>query len=1308
MHSGFDYLIEIDGSPHRVSRDDGGMVRSPMPAIVVAVKVHPGDEIQQGDTLAILEAMKLEMRVTSPFDGVVRSVAVAGNEQVDAGAPLLRLMPSAGTSVDRRSERLSFASMSCVQQQTGTMSAEKRFRELLDELQNLVLGYDVHPRASTRLVAELRKFYRDCPLDCETIRGQEDLLLTRFADVSALSRRQPAADTDRRGLPSVTARSHQESFFTYMRALDARGEGLSRYFVNDLKRALAHYGIEELKPSRNLEETLLWLIKSHSRVEHQLPAVVAILEHRLNEIEPLIKTAADDFRDLLERLISVSQRRYPAVADLAHEVRYNYFDKPLLEASRDAAYGQAEDNLAVLTHQPSLSDREKHMEAVVQCPQPLITVLSGHFVAGEEAMREVAIECLTRRYYRIRELENIRILKNRGHPFVATEYKHEGKRISLLVTHTTYEDLTCTGNLLLPLLDDIPRDHDVLIDFFIHREEAESSKEDTLTYVRQAIDAVPFPRKIRRIVTSVRIPGSGLGMTGQRFFTFRSSDGGYWEEEEYRGLHPMMAKRLYLWQFQNFKLERLPSVEDVYLFHAVGRDNPKDERLFAVAEVRDLTAVRDDTGKLTGLPHLEHMLQEALAGIRLFQSHRPVRKRLHWNRIVLYLWPPMELSTAERNLIVRKLFLSTIDLGLQKVVVRVRMARKQGDELRDTIMAISNPAGRGPRVQLLEPEDSHTVQPLTPYLQKVLKMRQRGLSYPYEIIRLMTPGRFEQSSLPHGRFVEYELDEDGILSPIDRPYGSNSANIVVGIISNVTRAYPEGMTRVIILSDPSRGMCPLAEPECSRIIAALQLAKDRDVPIEWFAVSAGAKIAMDSGTENLDWTAAVLRRIIEFTQDGGEINLVVHGVNVGAQSYWNAEATMLMHTRGVLIMTPQGAMVLTGKQALDYSGGVSAEDNSGIGGYDRIMGPNGLAQYWAADMDDACGILLRHYEHSYTAEGERFPRRVQTRDPVDRDITSYPYTSDKPGDFITIGEIFSSQHNPGRKKPFEIRRVMRSVVDRDHEPLERWSTMRDAEMGVVWDAHLGGYPVCLIGIESQPVSRAGFVPADGPEQWTAGTLFPRSSRKVARAINSASGNRPLVVLANLSGFDGSPESMRDWQLEYGAEIGRAVVNFSGPVVFCVVSRYHGGAFVVFSKSLNENMEVAALEGSYASVIGGAPAAAVVFAREVRQQTIADTRIMQLSKALETAAGSDRAHLRSEYDQMFKAVTAGKRGELAEKFDSIHTVQRAMQVGSVDCVIPAAGLRPYLIEAVERGINRELARQDAPAIPAENQESQARR
>ena len=161
--------------------------------------------------------------------------------------------------------------------------------------------------------------------------------------------------------------------------------------------------------------------------------------------------------------------------------------------------------------------------------------------------------------------------------------------------------------------------------------------------------------------------------------------------------------------------------------------------------------------------------------------------------------------------------------------------------------------------------------------------------------------------------------------------------------------------------------------------------------MEWFAISAGAKIAMDSGTETMDWISRVLRGIIEFTQDGGEINVVVTGINVGAQPYWNAEATMLMHTRGVLIMTPDSAMVLTGKQSLDYSGGVSAEDNFGIGGYDRIMGPNGEAQYWAPDLSAAVDVLLAHYEHTYVLAGERFPRPAPTADPADRDISASPH-----------------------------------------------------------------------------------------------------------------------------------------------------------------------------------------------------------------------------------------------------------------------------------------------------------------------------
>jgi acetyl-CoA carboxylase carboxyltransferase component len=246
--------------------------------------------------------------------------------------------------------------------------------------------------------------------------------------------------------------------------------------------------------------------------------------------------------------------------------------------------------------------------------------------------------------------------------------------------------------------------------------------------------------------------------------------------------------------------------------------------------------------------------------------------------------------------------------------------------------------------------------------------------------------------------------------------------------------------------------------------------------------------------------------------------------------------------------------------------------------------------------------------------------------------------------------------------------------------------MADADTAVVQDARLGGYPVCLIGIESKTVPRHGFPPADGPDTYTAGTLFPRSSKKVARAINAASGNRPLVVLANLSGFDGSPDSMRNLQLEYGAEIGRAIVNFQGPIVFCVVSRYHGGAFVVFSKALNPSMTVLAVEGSYASVIGGAPAAAVVFAGEVDARTAADVRVSSLSERVRDARGAERAALATELAEVRTAVRAEKLGEVAAGFDRVHDIRRAVEVGSVDAVISAQELRPKLIEAIISGLS----------------------
>lgn len=551
----------------------------------------------------------------------------------------------------------------------------------------------------------------------------------------------------------------------------------------------------------------------------------------------------------------------------------------------------------------------------------------------------------------------------------------------------------------------------------------------------------------------------------------------------------------------------------------------------------------------------------------------------------------------------------------------------------------------------------------------MLRARRRGLVYPYELAATLAG--------EGGSLVELDLDGDRLVD-VERPYGLNKAGIICARVTTPTRLHPDGVTRIVLCGDPTKGLGAVAEAECRRIIAAIDLAEEMGVPVEWFTLSSGARISMTSGVENMDWVGAALRRIVEFTQAGGEINVVVAGINVGAQPYWNAEATMLMHTRGILVMTPDSAMVLTGKQSLDFSGGVSAEDNFGIGGYDRVMGPNGQAQYWAANLIEAFKILMRHYDHTWVVPGESVPRPAPTSDPLDRDVSEFPHQLEG-SSFTTVGQIFSAEHNRDRKKAFDIRTVIAAVCDQDHARLERWAGMADAETAVVTEARVGGRAVMMIGIESQPVTRSGFPPTDGPDTYTAGTLFPRSSKKVARAINAASGNRPVVVLANLSGFDGSPESMRGLQLEYGAEIGRAIVNFDGPIIFVVISRYHGGAFVVFSKTLNENMRVLAVEGSFASVIGGAPAAAVVFAGDVAQRTAADPRVAELESALRSAHAEEKAALARQLVDVRAAVRAEKINEVAAEFDAIHSIHRAVEVGSVDRVIAATELRPAIIE-----------------------------
>ncbi len=75
------------GGAH-VAAGSAGLVRAPMPGLVVAVHAQPGAEVAAGQPLIIMEAMKMQMEIRAPHAGVVRAIHVAPGRDV-AGNDLL-------------------------------------------------------------------------------------------------------------------------------------------------------------------------------------------------------------------------------------------------------------------------------------------------------------------------------------------------------------------------------------------------------------------------------------------------------------------------------------------------------------------------------------------------------------------------------------------------------------------------------------------------------------------------------------------------------------------------------------------------------------------------------------------------------------------------------------------------------------------------------------------------------------------------------------------------------------------------------------------------------------------------------------------------------------------------------------------------------------------------------------------------------------------------------------------------------------------------------------------------------------------
>ena len=66
-------------------------IKAPMPGIILSVNVEENQEVKEGETLLILEAMKMENAIIAPKDGVIKSIFIKSGKTVDKGELMIEM-----------------------------------------------------------------------------------------------------------------------------------------------------------------------------------------------------------------------------------------------------------------------------------------------------------------------------------------------------------------------------------------------------------------------------------------------------------------------------------------------------------------------------------------------------------------------------------------------------------------------------------------------------------------------------------------------------------------------------------------------------------------------------------------------------------------------------------------------------------------------------------------------------------------------------------------------------------------------------------------------------------------------------------------------------------------------------------------------------------------------------------------------------------------------------------------------------------------------------------------------------------------
>ena len=334
--------------------------------------------------------------------------------------------------------------------------------------------------------------------------------------------------------------------------------------------------------------------------------------------------------------------------------------------------------------------------------------------------QEPMLEVLVRRHYREHDLHDLRSFVREGRPSRWPTTSLDDRPTRVVSTVGTLAELGDPDSAMVTAVGDEvaarAAGHEVVLDLYVHWPDVPGGAGAGQPRSSPASsDALPFAHDVRRVAVAV-CPGEGRPVN---YFTYRPlADDGTVEDDLVRGVHPMVGRRLDLWRLRDFHVTRIEAPEDVLLYECVARENPADRRLVALAQVRQLAVVRDEEGRVTGLPHAERAVENCLEAIRRVRASRGAAgSKLDTNHVWVQVWPVVEADLEQLTTLQGKITPLTDGAGIEEVLAKGRVIGPDGTP---TPIAIRFHARPGAGVTAsIEAPPTERLKPLDEYAGKV-------------------------------------------------------------------------------------------------------------------------------------------------------------------------------------------------------------------------------------------------------------------------------------------------------------------------------------------------------------------------------------------------------------------------------------------------------------------------------------------------------------------------------------------------------------------------------------------------------------